>query len=162
MAGLPVVLLIPLSIYSLFSALQHARSDKRIYEQSWWRAYCLVPSGQILAYHQAALAVGAQLEVLAALWLLLSAWRVGIILPLAYVSYLRWQYYANARQRAVYAAWDRMLTQVTEHPNCPRSVRKAYAVLQGSLKKWTRLQPTAVPPARPTQGVRAGVSRRSD
>ena len=156
------MLLIPLSIYSLFSVLQHARSDKRIYEQPWWRTYCLVPSEQLLAYHQTALAVGAQLEVLAAPWLLLSSWRVGIILPLAYVSYLRWQYYVNARQRAVYAAWDQMLTQVTEHPSCPRSVRKAYAVLQGSLKKWTRLQPTVVPPARPTQGVRTGASRRSD
>lgn len=159
---LSIVLLLPLSIYSLFSVLQHARSDKRICGQSWWRSYCLVPSEQLLAYHQAALAVGAQLEVLAAPWLLLSAWRVGIILPLAYVSYLRWQYYVSARQRAVYAAWDQMLTQVTEHHSCPRSVRRAYAALQGALKKWTRLQPAAVPPARPAQGVRAGAGRRSD
>lgn len=156
------MLLIPLSIYSLFNVLQHARSDRRIYEQPWWRAYCLVPSEQLLAYHQAALAVGAQLEVLAAPWLLLSAWRVGIILPLAYVSYLRWQYFVSARQRAVYAAWDQVLTQITEHPSCPRAARKVYSMLQGSLKKWTRLQSATSPPARPAQGVRTAAGRRSD
>ena len=132
------VLILPLAIYSLYSVISHVRSEVRLYQHPLWRQYCHGPSEQLVALQSTAMDLATQLEILALPWLLISFLSTGLVLPLVYASYLRWQYMVSGRIRLAFAAWDAMLSRVTENPACPKPMRRFYARLQTYLKKSVR------------------------
>lgn len=140
--------LLPLMLYSLLNLVGYCRSDPRVYELALWRQHLARPAEQLLAYHSHIMNAAVHLELFVLPWLIVSIFSLGPVLPLAYISFLRWQYIVSARTRQAVAMWDVQFTQWVEHPSCPKGVRRFYSSLQSSLKRWGRINtPVVVPKA---------------
>ena len=149
-------MLFPLGIHSIYNVTFAARAQPLISQTLWWKQYGQNISDQLLSIHSTAMDISAQLEILALPWLILSIFSTGFILPVAYMSFLRWQYFVQSRTRLAVSSWDAMFNRAAEHPSCPKQVRKVYSALQSVIKKWTKvnhvtatpMRPPTVPPAR--------------
>lgn len=95
------------------------------------------------------------LELLGLPYLLVSIFATGIVLPLLYLSFLRWQYLVSGRMRMAVRGWDEAIIGWTESPACPKMLRRAYAKLQHLLKGFAKVHP----PARPASAAARPVSR---
>jgi hypothetical protein len=123
-----------------------ARAQPLISQTLWWKQYGQNTSDQLLSIHSAAMDVSTQLEILALPWLIFSIFSTGFILPVAYMSFLRWQYFVQPRMRLVVASWDAVFNRAAEHPSCPKQVRKVYTAVQTMVKKWAKVSHIATAP----------------
>lgn len=71
-------------------------------------------------------------------WLLLSVLSTGLVLPMLYASFLRWQYFVSPRTRLAFASWDETILRATANPATPPFAKTGYAVFRSSLKRWVR------------------------
>lgn len=134
--------LAPLAIMSLLSLNSFARAN--LTQTPWW-SQLAAPSSQLLALRPTLMDLASHLELAALPCLLVSIFSTGIALPIVYGSFLRWQYFVSPRTRTVVGVWDEMGTKVTENPNCPKQVRKAYTSMQGAIKKWAKMTASTIP-----------------
>lgn len=147
--------MIPLIIHSFFHVLAAVRHHPILFTHPIYRDHLRPAADRLQQTHPSAMTLATNLELMALPYLLVSIFSVGIVLPLLYLSFLRWQYLVSGRMRMAVRGWDEAITGWTESPSCPRMVRKAYAKLQHVLKSLVKTHA----PVRPASAAARPVSR---
>lgn len=126
------VVLLPLLIRALYSTVMLLRSLPAVTKSQTYRKYAYI-GDRLIAVNPQALLIASNIEVAVLPWLLLSVFSTGLIMPLVYFLFIRWQYAVNARTRIAIGAVDDAATKAMAHPSCPPVVRESYSKVRAYL-----------------------------